>query len=74
MATVVLRVRLIGGERVDVTFEGPRGVDQDRVIDHIVDTLSQDDGVLRTRHGDRQVVLFSRGVAAVEFEPRGPVV
>ena len=74
MATIVLRVRLIGGDRVDVTFEGPSDVDQDRVIDHVVETLSQANGVLRTRHGDREVVLFGRGVAAVEIAPRGAVV
>ncbi|HEX6870215.1 MAG TPA: hypothetical protein VF163_03870 [Micromonosporaceae bacterium] len=74
MATIVLRVRLIGGDRVDVTFDGPPDIDEDRVTDHIVETLSQASGVLRTTHAGRQVVLFGRGVAAVEIAPRGPVV
>jgi hypothetical protein len=74
MATVVLRVRLIGGDRVDVSFDGPPDINQDRVIDHVVETLSQATGVLRTTHANREVVLFGRGVAAVEIAPRGPVV
>lgn len=74
MATIVLRVRLIGGDRVDVTFDAPPDVEEDQVIDHIVETLSQAGGVLRTRHADREVVLFGRGIAAVEIAPRGPVV
>jgi hypothetical protein len=74
MATVVLRVRLLGGERLDVTFEGPNDVDESRVIDHVVDTLAEDAGVVRCRHGDRLVVLYGRGVAAMEVAPRGAVV
>jgi hypothetical protein len=30
-------------------------------------------GVLRCRHGERLVVLYARGVAAVEVAPRGAV-
>jgi hypothetical protein len=29
--------------------------------------------VLRTQHGDRLVVLYGRGVAAIEVAPRGAV-
>jgi hypothetical protein len=29
--------------------------------------------VLRCTHGDRLLVLYARGVAAVEFGPRGAV-
>jgi hypothetical protein len=74
MATIVLRVRLLGGERLDVTFEGPPDVEESRLIDHVVDTLAQDTGVLRSRHGDRLVVLYGRGVTAMEVAPRGAVV
>jgi hypothetical protein len=30
--------------------------------------------VLRCKHGDRLVVLYGRGVAAIEVAPRGAVV
>jgi hypothetical protein len=74
MATIVLRVRLIGGDRVDVTFEGPARIGEEQVIDHVISTLSQESGVLRTQHGDRLVVLYGRGVGAIEVAPRGAVV
>jgi hypothetical protein len=73
MATVVLRVRLVGGDHIDVTYEGPEHVDQDHVVDHVVATLAQESGMLRTRHGDRLVVLYGRGIAAIEVAPRGAV-
>jgi len=71
MATAVLRIRLVGGDYIDVTYEGPEHVDQDRVVDHVVATLAQDGGVLRTRHNDRLVVVHGRGVAAIEVASRG---
>jgi len=74
MATIVLRVRLVGGERLDVTFEGPPDIGESRVIDHVVEILSEDTGVIRARHGDRLVVLYGRGVAAMEVAPRGAIV
>jgi hypothetical protein len=73
MATVVLRVRLLGGVAMDVTYEGPESVDYDQVIEHVVGALAQDNSMLRTRHGDRLVVLYARGVAAIEVAPRGAV-
>jgi hypothetical protein len=39
----------------------------------VVSTLSGASGVLRCRHGERLVVLYARGVAAVEVAPRGAV-
>jgi hypothetical protein len=72
MAEIVLRVRLTGGDHMDVTFDEPAS-DADDVVEHIISTLAQDSGVLRTRHGDRLVVLYGRGVAALEVSPRGPV-
>lgn len=73
MATTVLRVRLIGGERMDLTYNEPDIVDEDELIEHVISTLATDSGVLRTQHGDRLVVLYGRGIAAMEVEPRGAV-
>jgi hypothetical protein len=74
MAEIVLRVRLIGGDHLDVTYEDLDTVDAGALIEYAIVTLAQDDGALRTRHGDRLVVLYGRGVAAIEVAPRGPVV
>jgi hypothetical protein len=73
MAEIVLRVRLTGGDRMDVTYEEPDSVEVDEVIEHAISTLAQDSGVLRTKHGDRRVVLYGRGVVALEVAPRGAV-
>ncbi|MEP6599890.1 MAG: hypothetical protein ABJB98_10655 [Actinomycetota bacterium] len=73
MAEIVLRVRLIGGGHLDVTHAQPADLDEAETIEHIIATLADDSGVLRTRHGDRLVVFFARGVAAVEVAPRGAV-
>jgi hypothetical protein len=74
MAEIVLRIRLIGGDHLDVTYEDPDAVDTDTVTEHAIATLAQDSGALRTRHGDRLVVLYGRGIAALEVAPRGAVV
>jgi hypothetical protein len=73
MATIVLRVRLLGGEHTDVTYEDPAQDDEGRMIEQAVEVLRQDSGVLRCRHGDRLVVLYGRGVASVEVAPRGAI-
>lgn len=73
MQGIVLRVRLISGDNVDVTYEEPNAVNEDEVIDHVVTALAEGSGVLRCRHGDRLLVLYARGVAAVEVAPRGAV-
>ena len=73
MADIVLRVRLVGGGSVDVTYEDPAAASEAEVIDHVVTLLSNDTGVLRCRHGDRLLVLYARGVSAVEVAPRGAV-
>lgn len=72
MAEVVLRVRLVTGDQLDVRYEHD-AEDESEAIQQVVETLSQDSGVLRTRHGDRLMLLFSRGVAGVEVAPRGAV-
>jgi hypothetical protein len=74
MATIVLRVRLIGGDRMDITYDEPGISDQDQLLENVIATLAHDAGALRTRHGDRLVVLYGRGVAAIEVAPRGAVV
>ena len=72
MAEIVLRVRLAGGTHLDVTYEQP-GDDTDEALEHIIATLAQASGVLRTTHGDRLLVLYGRGVEAFEVAPRGAV-
>jgi hypothetical protein len=73
MAGIVLRVRLTGGENMDVRNDERDAPSDDVVIDHVVSTLAEETGVLRCRHGDRLLVLYARGVAAVEVGPRGAV-
>jgi hypothetical protein len=73
MAEIVLRVRLMGGEHMDVTYEEPDTRDVERIIEHVVSVLAQDSGVLRVSHGDRLVVLYGRGIATLEVAPRGAV-
>ena len=58
---------------MDVTYEERDVSSEDEVIDHVVSTLAEDSGVLRCRHGDRLLLLYARGVAAVEVAPRGAV-
>ncbi len=73
MATIVLRVRLLGGEHTDLTYEDPDQVDEDEMVEHVIEVLSEEYGVLRCRHGDRLVALYSRGVASIEVSPRGAI-
>jgi len=71
MAEIVLRVRLVSGDQLDVRFEDDGN--EEEVIQRVVETLAEDSGVLRSTHGDRLMVLYGRGVAAVEMAPRGAV-
>lgn len=73
MARLVLRVRLVGGQQVDLEYDGDDGGDEQATVDHVVGELAKEDGVLRCKHGDRMVALFARGVATVEVAPRGAV-
>ena len=73
MAEIVLRVRLLGGDQVDVT-SGDRDAAADEVAEHVISTLAEDGGILRCKHGDRLIVLYGRGVATVEIAPRGAIV
>ena len=73
MAQIVLRVRLTSGAQLDVMYEDAAAADQDEVIEQVVSTLAEANGVLRCRHGGRLMVLYARGVAAVEVGPAGAV-
>jgi hypothetical protein len=73
MAEIVLRVRLIGGGHIDVSYEEPDTTDAEETVEHVISVLTRDSGVLRSRHGGRLIVLYGRGVAALEVAPRGPV-
>jgi NAD(P)-dependent dehydrogenase (short-subunit alcohol dehydrogenase family) len=72
MTEIVLRIRLISGERLDVTYE-EADVTADEAVKHVIAFLADDNGILRCRHGGRLIVLFGRGVATLEVAPRGAV-
>jgi hypothetical protein len=73
MASIVLRVRLMGGDHMDLLYEDPDVENEVGILEDVVSTLSRDSGVLRCRHGDRPLVLYGRGVMAFEVSPRGAV-
>lgn len=73
MATTVIRVRLVGGDHTDLTYEDPDFDDEAEMVERIIDVLSADTGVLRCRHGERLVALYARGVASIEVSPRGAI-
>lgn len=73
MAEIVLRVRLIGGEHLDVTYDEDGGT-AEKIVDQVISTLAEDNGLLRCGHGGRLMVLYGRGVATVEVSPRGAIV
>lgn len=73
MARIVLRVRLVSGGQMDVSYEDAQVETESALLDHVTATLAQDSGVLRCRHGDRLTVIFGRGVAGLEVSPRGAV-
>jgi hypothetical protein len=72
MAEIVLRVRLVDGDHLDVVYD-EAGATVDDIVEHAILTLAQDGGALRCKHGGRLIVLYSRGVATVEVAPRGAV-
>lgn len=73
MATIVLRVRLLSGDHLDVAYEESNVNEEDVVLQHAIETLQSDTGLLRCTHGDRLLLLFGRGVAALEVAPLGAV-
>jgi hypothetical protein len=72
MTEIVLRVRLVSGEYLDVTYEGHEGT-QDEAVEFVITCLAQDGGALRCQHGGRLIVLYGRGVATLEVAPRGAI-
>jgi hypothetical protein len=72
MAQIVLRIRLVGGEGLDVTYGDDEGTPEE-VVERVISILAEDAGVLRCRHGERLIVLYGRGVASLEVAPRGAV-
>ena len=73
MAGIVLRVRLVSGDSMDVTYDDAETASEAETIDHVAAVLSSDSGVIRCRHGDRLLLLYARGVSTVEVAPRGAV-
>jgi hypothetical protein len=72
MTEIVLRVRLISGEHLDVTYT-EADTTADEAVEHVISLLADDNGALRCRHGGRLLVLFGRGIATLEVAPRGAV-
>jgi hypothetical protein len=72
MTEIVLRVRLISGEYLDVTYDEAEGT-EDEALEHVITSLAADNGTLRCRHGHRLIILYGRGVATLEVAPRGAV-
>jgi hypothetical protein len=72
MTEIVMRVRLISGEHLDVTYEEDGGTPEE-IVDRVISTLAEDSGLLRCRHGGRLIVLYGRGIATLEVAPRGAV-
>ena len=72
MAKIVLRVRLVGGDHLDVAYDEADATVDD-IVEHVISTLAQDGGALRCKHGGRLITLYGRGVAMVEVAPRGAV-
>jgi hypothetical protein len=72
MAEIVLRVRLISGEHLDVTYE-KAGSTADELVEYVISSLADDSAALRCKHGGRLIVLYGRGIATLEVAPRGAV-
>jgi hypothetical protein len=64
---------LLSGEHTDLTYEDPDQVDEGEMVEQVIEVLREESGVLRCRHGDRLVALYSRGVASIGVSPRGAI-
>jgi hypothetical protein len=73
MAAIVLRVRLISGDHLDVVYEDPDVNNDADVLHNAIESLQSDTGLLQCTHADRQLILYGRGVAALEVAPLGAV-
>jgi len=72
MTEIVLRVRLVGGDHLDVTY-GEEGAAEGELVERAISVLAEEGGYLRCQHGDRLIVLYGRGVATLEVAPRGAI-
>jgi hypothetical protein len=72
MTEIVLRVRLISGDHLDVTY-GEEEVAEGELVERAVSILAEEGGILRCQHGDRLMVLYGRGVTTLEVAPRGAI-
>jgi hypothetical protein len=72
MTEIVLRVRLVGGDHLDVTY-GEEGVAEGELVENAISILAEEGGILRCQHGDRLIVLYGRGVVTLEVAPRGAI-
>jgi len=72
MTEIVLRVCLISGKYLDVTYDAVDST-MDQAVEHAISSLADDKGMLRCRHGNRLIVLYGRGIATLEVAPRGAV-
>jgi hypothetical protein len=72
MTEIVLRVRLVGGDHLDVTY-GEEGAAESELVERAVSVLAEEGGILRCQHGDRLMVLYGRGVVTLEVAPRGAI-
>jgi hypothetical protein len=73
MTEIVLRVCLISGKYLDVTYDAVGYTTADQAVEHAISSLADDNGTLRCRHGNRLIVLYGRGIATLEVAPRGAV-
>ena len=74
MAEIAPRVRLIGGDHLDVGYEETGTADADEVAEQCdLGRSPRTPACFAPADGDRLVVLFGRGIAAIEVAPRGAV-
>jgi hypothetical protein len=71
MTEIVLRVRLISGDQLDVSHEEPGTPEE--ILEQAIAALAADNGTLLCQHGGKTLVLYGRGVATLEAAPRGAV-
>lgn len=51
----------------------PVPADVDELAEQVITALAADIGMIRARHGDWVVVLYGRGVPALQLAPHGAV-
>jgi hypothetical protein len=56
MAEIVLRVRLISGDQMDVTYDEAAAA-AGEVMEHVISALAHDERTLGCQHGDRLIML-----------------